>query len=143
MILGAGGFVGMGQHDVAVQIAEFREGGGKILMQGGTKDALKALLPFNYTNDNARHDRFVANVNRDIAMAKEDIAAIDRKALASAGGIKGKLNQQNAAVRLDLTNAEEKLAGMNRPGIARWKEFEGDVGAALAQLKKLVGTAAG
>ena len=143
VIIGAGGFVGMGQHDVAVPIAEFRDGGGKILMQGGTKDALRALPPFNYANDTARHDRFVANANRDIAAAKKDIAALDRKAAAAAGDVKEKLDQQNAAVRLDLNSAEEKLAGMNRAGIARWKEFEGDVSEALARLKKSVGTAAG
>ena len=47
VIIGAGGFVGLGQHDVAVPIAQIRDNGGRIVLQGATKDALRALPPFN------------------------------------------------------------------------------------------------
>lgn len=142
VIIGAGGFVGMGQHDVAVPIAQIRDEGGKIVMPGASKDALKALPPFTYANNTARHDRFVAEADRDIAAAKQEIASLEKKASAAAGDAKDKLDKQNANLRVDLHSAEDKLASLNRAGVARWKELEGDVSAAMARLKKSVGTAA-
>jgi sporulation protein YlmC with PRC-barrel domain len=47
-IIGAGGFLGMGKHDVAVPVGQFKEDQGKILLPGATKDALKAMPKFEY-----------------------------------------------------------------------------------------------
>jgi len=143
VIIGAGGFLGMAQHDVAVPIAQIHDQGGKLVMPGATKDALKALPPFHYAKVNVRRDQFVADADRDIASARRDIAALDKKAATAARDVKEKLDQQNAALRVDLQDAEDKLAAMNRAGAAHWKEFESDVSAALAKLKKSVGIATG
>jgi len=47
-IIGAGGFLGMGKHDVAIPINQFRIDNGKIMLAGATKDAIKALPKFEY-----------------------------------------------------------------------------------------------
>jgi sporulation protein YlmC with PRC-barrel domain len=47
-IIGAGGFLGMGKHDVAVPVGQFKEDKGKITLPGATKDALKAMPKFEY-----------------------------------------------------------------------------------------------
>ena len=47
-IIGAGGFLGMGKHDVAVPVGQFKEDMGKIVLAGATKDALKAMPKFVY-----------------------------------------------------------------------------------------------
>jgi sporulation protein YlmC with PRC-barrel domain len=47
-IIGAGGFLGMGKHDVAVPVGQFKEDKGKIVLAGATKDALKAMPKFQY-----------------------------------------------------------------------------------------------
>ena len=47
-IIGAGGFLGMGKHDVAVPVGQFKEDKGKIVLAGATKDALKAMPKFEY-----------------------------------------------------------------------------------------------
>ena len=47
-IIGAGGFVGMGKHDVAVPIGQFKEDKGRLVLAGATKDALKAVPKFEY-----------------------------------------------------------------------------------------------
>ncbi len=47
-IVGAGGFLGMGKHDVAIPVNQFRVDNGKITLPGATKDALKALPKFEY-----------------------------------------------------------------------------------------------
>ena len=47
-IIGAGGFLGMDKHDVAIPVSQFKEDKGKIVLAGATKDALKALPKFVY-----------------------------------------------------------------------------------------------
>jgi sporulation protein YlmC with PRC-barrel domain len=47
-IIGAGGFLGMGKHDVAIPIGQFKEDKGRFVLAGATKDALKAMPKFEY-----------------------------------------------------------------------------------------------
>ncbi|OYU95858.1 MAG: photosystem reaction center protein H, partial [Burkholderiales bacterium PBB5] len=51
VIVGAGGFVGIGRHDVAVSIAQIQPKAGKLVMAGATKDSLKAMPEFAYATD--------------------------------------------------------------------------------------------
>jgi sporulation protein YlmC with PRC-barrel domain len=47
-IIGAGGFLGVGKHDVAVPVSQLKESDGKIILAGATKDAIKAMPAFEY-----------------------------------------------------------------------------------------------
>ncbi|THT98662.1 PRC-barrel domain containing protein [Lampropedia puyangensis] len=47
-ILSVGGFLGMGAHDVAIPVKNFRINNDKITLAGATKDALKTLPKFEY-----------------------------------------------------------------------------------------------
>src|SRR5262245_21065762 len=47
-IIGVGGFLGLGKHDVAVSVSQFKKEGGRLILPGATKDALKALPSFEY-----------------------------------------------------------------------------------------------
>ena len=53
-IVGAGGFLGMGKHDVAVPVGQFKEDKGRIVLAGATKDALKAMPKFEYAESPLR-----------------------------------------------------------------------------------------
>ena len=48
LIIGAGGFVGLGRHEVAIPIDQIQEQGGKVVLPGATREAVKALPPFEY-----------------------------------------------------------------------------------------------
>jgi sporulation protein YlmC with PRC-barrel domain len=48
-IIGAGGFLGIGKHDVAIPVNQLKQVDGKFVLAGATKDALKAMPPFEYT----------------------------------------------------------------------------------------------
>ncbi len=48
VIIGAGGFVGLGRHDVAIPINQLQEQDGKYVLSGATKEAIKALPKFEY-----------------------------------------------------------------------------------------------
>jgi hypothetical protein len=47
-IVGVGGFLGMGKHDVVIPMEQFKLQGGKLMLAGATKDALKLLPKFEY-----------------------------------------------------------------------------------------------
>lgn len=47
-IVGAGGFLGLGKHDVAIPVKNFKVENKKITLPGATKDVLKALPKFEY-----------------------------------------------------------------------------------------------
>lgn len=47
-IIGAGGFLGIDRHDVAIPIKQFKVENGKFVLPGATKEALKKMPPFKY-----------------------------------------------------------------------------------------------
>ena len=47
-IIGAGGFLGMGKHDVAIRVNNFKIVQGKVTLPGATKEAVKAMPAFEY-----------------------------------------------------------------------------------------------
>jgi sporulation protein YlmC with PRC-barrel domain len=49
-IVGVGGFLGMGKHDVAIPISRIKQENNKLVLPGATKEALKALPEFQYAD---------------------------------------------------------------------------------------------
>jgi sporulation protein YlmC with PRC-barrel domain len=47
-IIGVGGFLGMGKHDVAIPVNQLKADQDRIILPGATKDALKAMPKFEY-----------------------------------------------------------------------------------------------
>ena len=47
-IIGAGGFLGLAKHDVAIPVSQFTQNQGRFVLAGATKDALKAMPEFEY-----------------------------------------------------------------------------------------------
>jgi len=49
-IVGAGGFLGVGKHDVAIPVNQFKAEDNKLVLAGASKDALKAMPEFEYAH---------------------------------------------------------------------------------------------
>lgn len=143
VIVGAGGFIGIGRHDVAIPVSQIQDKAGKLVMAGATKDMIKAMPEFKYATDTSKRDAFVAAADKDIVKAKAAVASLEKKAGAAAGDAKAKLDVDLTALQLDLKSAETKLADMKHATAARWKEFEADVNAATARLRKSTDKATG
>ncbi|HSE60497.1 MAG TPA: PRC-barrel domain-containing protein [Nitrospiraceae bacterium] len=47
-IVGAGGFIGIGKHDVAIPVSQIKQEGGKFILRGASKEAIKAMPEFQY-----------------------------------------------------------------------------------------------
>lgn len=139
VIVGAGGFVGIGRHDVAIPMAQIQNQNGKLVMPGATKDIIKSLPAFEYADDTARRDQFVAKAEQDIAKAKARVAELDKRASATANAeAKAKLDKISSAAQADLKMAESKLSELKHASVNRWREFDASVTAAIARLQKSV-----
>ncbi len=136
VIVGAGGFVGLGRHDVAIPVTQVREQGGKLVIAGATQDTIKASPAFTYASDEARRAQFVAAADQDIAKAKEKLADLQTRASAATAEAKIKLEAQGAALAVDVKAGEAKLNELRHASAKGWRAFETDVGAALAKLRK-------
>ena len=143
VIVGAGGFIGIGRHDVAIPVTQIQDKAGKLVMAGATKDMIKAMPKFTYTTDTSRRDAFVTAADKDIAKGKEAVAGLEKKAGMAATEAKAKIDLDLAALRLDVKTAETRLAEMKQATAARWTEFEASVSAATARLRKSTEKAAG
>lgn len=53
-IVGAGGFVGLGRHDVAIPVSQLKVQNDKMVLPGATKDTVKALPEFKYASKSER-----------------------------------------------------------------------------------------
>lgn len=135
LIVSAGGFIGIGRHDVAIPFLQIREQEGRIVLPGATKEAVKALPHFEYASNSARHELFLARAEQDIAKAKEKLAEIQKRAAAASGEAKAKLEQQIGVLQQDLKVVEDKLAELKQAGANKWKEFEAGVSRAVTRLR--------
>lgn len=48
VIVGAGGFVGINRHDVAIPVTQIQNKAGKLVLSGATKESIKAMPEFVY-----------------------------------------------------------------------------------------------
>lgn len=138
VIVGAGGFVGIGRHDVAIPVTQIQDQAGKLVMPGATKNTIKSMPEFAYVTDRTKRDHFVATAEKDIVKGKAKIADLEKKADTAATDAKAKIDLQITALKKDVKSAEDKLAELKQATATRWKEFEAGVGAATARLRKSI-----
>jgi sporulation protein YlmC with PRC-barrel domain len=140
VIVGAGGFVGIGRHDVAIPITQIQDREGKLVMAGASKAMIEAMPVFTYADDTSKRDRFVAAAERDIARGKGQITDLERRASTAAAEAKARIDTQKRALQADVTEAEGKLSELKAAAAIRWKDFEAGVNAATARLRKTLDT---
>ena len=134
----------MGRYDVAVPVSQVQtQAGGRLVMQGATKDIVKSMPRFGYADDAVKRDEFLAKAEPDIAEAKEEFAALQKKASLASADAKAGLELQVRGVQLDLKSADTKLAEMKSSAASRWKALEPGVTAANAKLRKSLDKATG
>lgn len=138
VIVGAGGFVGIGRHDVAVPVSQIQDKAGRLVMAGATKDTIKGMPEFSYAKDTSQRDRFIAAADQDISRGRSALASLEKKADGASTDAKARIDRDVIALQSDLKTAEARLSEMKRATAARWKEFESDVGAATARLRKSI-----
>jgi hypothetical protein len=91
---------------------------------------------FDYAGDPLQRQRIITSAEQDIATAKTRLADWQTRTAAATAEAKVKLEQQGETLKKDLKATEDKLAEMKLAGAARWREFERDLKASAAQLRK-------
>jgi hypothetical protein len=141
VIVGAGGFIGIGRHDVAVPISQIRQQDGRFLMAGATKDSVKAMAAFSYTDSGEQRRVFIADAEAGLVTARRSLADLERRASNGTAEAKLKLEAQQVTLKADMAAAETRLSEMKQAGAARWHEFEAAVKDASTKLRRSVAAA--
>jgi sporulation protein YlmC with PRC-barrel domain len=136
LIIGAGGFIGMGRHDVAIPVVQVQDKAGKLVMAGATKDTMKAMPAFDYASDTAQRDRFIAAADADMAKGKAKLAELEKKTAEATADAKTTLQAQGTALKADLKSAEGKLTELKTATVKNWKAMEASVSASIARVRK-------
>lgn len=138
LIIGAGGFIGIGRHDVAVPIGQIKDTGGRLVMAGATKEVVKAMPRFEYTDHAQLRKAFMTDAEQSLARARRSMVDLEKSTANGTAEAKAKLATQKVEVEADLKAAEARLTEMRQATVVRWKEFEAAVTAATAKVKKSV-----
>ncbi|MCW2312872.1 PRC-barrel domain-containing protein [Rhodoferax antarcticus] len=72
VIVGAGGFIGIGRHDVAIAATQIQSQAGKLVIAGATVNLIRAMPQFEYADDSdiARRAQFVSAAEKDITRGR-------------------------------------------------------------------------
>ena len=135
-IIGAGGFLGLGKHDVAIPVTQINEVNGKMELKGATKESIKQMPKFEYAPKTANRDAFVANAEQDIQKGKDKLAELNKKALSEKTEMKTKMNAEAATLEKHIKEAEAKLTELKNATEKKWHEYEAGVTAAVASVRK-------
>ncbi len=143
VIVGAGGFIGYGRHDVAIPVSRIEERQGRLIMAGATKDSIKAMPEFQYVSDAAGRDRMVAAAEKDMAAGRAKVVELERKSSSATAEARLRIAQQSADVQADVQAVEARLSDMKKAGAMRWKSFETGVSDATVRLRRSIDAATG
>ncbi len=143
VIVGAGGFIGYGRHDVAIPVSRIEERQGRLIMAGATKDSIKAMPEFQYVSDAAGRDRMVAAAEKDMAAGRAKVEELERKSSSATAEARLRIAQQSADVQADVQAVEARLSDMKKAGAMRWKSFETGVSDATVRLRRSIDAATG
>lgn len=136
VIISAGGFVGLGKHDVAIPIVQVENQSGELVILDATKESIKALPHFEYSHSSLDRDKFIAETDKELANGRESIASMKAKA-ASASDEAAKVmrkNIQSAESSFDVL--DNKVSEMKRASANQWKKFEAGIRTATVDLRK-------
>jgi sporulation protein YlmC with PRC-barrel domain len=134
LVIGAGGFLGIGRHDVAVAADRVREHGGRLEMPGATQDVVRTIPRFDYANDTTVRDHFIASAEQDIARARRNLASLQKAASAADAAARAPLLAEIDVLQRDLLVADGRLAEMRGASVGRWKDFQGGLSEAVDRL---------
>lgn len=144
LIVSAGGFVGIGRHDVAVPFSQVEDRGGKLMMRGTTRDAVARMPSFEYANNSAANrDQFIAATGKDIVQARAALGDVQKKAGVAASDMKGKLDAQASALVADVKTVQGRLDELKRASTSRWQESGAQVRTAVSRMNKSLESARG
>jgi hypothetical protein len=142
LIVGVGGFIGIGQREVAIPVTQVHEQDGKITLPGATKEALKAMPAFVYAKADTQRQQTEDQAGRDIAKGQSALVDVQKRAGAATGNAKVKLDTTASTLQADIKTTQDRLADMRKASNPGWKTQEEALRAASLHLQQSVAMAA-
>jgi hypothetical protein len=139
LIIGAGGFLGVGRHDVAIPVGQINEdytAGAKLIWSGATVERVRAMPRFDYVTDLTRRDQYIAKTEQELIQLKTKLMDMQRRIGLANETNKAALKTQYALIQQDMQTAETGLADVKRASIAQWRSLEGAVSSAILRIKQ-------
>lgn len=136
MIIGVGGFLGLGKRDVAVPVTRVVEQDGKFVLPGASKSALAAMPAFTYASDTTRRAQFTRQAEQDLANARQQAADLRKKAGSASGDARQALDSQLSTLDAEIKAADARLTELRQASAEKWKQFEAKVSEALTRVKQ-------
>ncbi|MBQ0946026.1 PRC-barrel domain-containing protein [Ideonella sp. 4Y16] len=143
VIIEAGGFLGMGRHDVAIPMASIQQRANRLVMVGATRDAINAMPVFSYATDDSRRDAFVAAADRDIASGRVRASSLQAQLSVAPPEQQDAVSKRLLTLQGDLRAAESRLDELKRADAGQWQALEAGVSAALSRLRATTAATAG
>lgn len=84
VIVGTGGFIGLGRHYVALPLQKIQGRKGKLVLPGATKAYMTSLPAFDYANSTVGQDQFLAESAQHFETDTTKVAGLRRQAGAAA-----------------------------------------------------------
>jgi sporulation protein YlmC with PRC-barrel domain len=138
LIVGVGGFIGMGRHAVAIPASQLRVQGDRIVLPGADRITLSALPPFVYVPLTRSHSTIVARAERDIDKSRQRIVVLESQSETASTESKQGMEVLIAEIRKGQLDVENKIADMIAADDAGWMAIEQEVRKAAARLRKAV-----
>ena len=135
LVIGVGGFVEIGGHEVAVPLDDVVEQGGLLIFPGATRASLKAMPLFPYSNATMQRAQFMRAASAQLTKAHARLVRLQKRATAETGAAKVKLENDNAAFQADITTAEETLADLENAEAAHWVMLQKDVQNSISRVR--------
>jgi sporulation protein YlmC with PRC-barrel domain len=142
LIIGVGGFIGIGQREVAIPVTQVHEQDGKITIPGATKEALKAMPAFVYAKADTQRQQVESQADRDISKGQSALVDVQKRATSATGDAKTKLDAKATTLQQDIKTTQERLADMRKSANPGWKTQEEALRAASLHLQQSVATSA-
>jgi sporulation protein YlmC with PRC-barrel domain len=136
VIIGAGGFLGMGKYDVAIPVTQINEVNGKMELRGATKESVKQMPQFKYATYTANKDAYVASAEKDIQKGREKLSELNKEAMSDKTEIKAKISTEVLELQQQIKNAETKLLELKNATEKKWRDYQAGVNAAIASIRK-------
>jgi len=138
LVIGAGGFIELHGHAVAVPLDDVVEQGGLLILPGATRASLKAMPRFTYATAALQRAQFIHTTSEELHQANAQLLRLQRRAAAQTGAARAQLEQDNAAFQADIAAAEGKLAELDKAEAARWAPLQKDVQTAIARVRAAI-----
>jgi len=144
-IIGAGGFAGLGKHNVAIPVAQVQLQGDKLILPGATKTAIQSMPPFEYAPNRRmenvagelreKREAYEKAVARKLEEFDRDLLVLKQDVQSKSAEIKTRAQEELADLDRKREAVAQRLTDLRRAQSEAWGELRTGMDKAVEELK--------